>query len=82
MPSKKPSAVKNIENMVDSLAQGAQLREKAAVSNNRLKNIAVGFDPAFLDTLDEYLSLRMPGMSRNSFIRMAAIEKLDNLKNI
>ena len=81
MPSKKPTN-KNIENMVDTLAQAAQLREQPSVVSNRLKNVAVGFDPVFLENLDEYLALRMPGMSRNSFIRMAAIEKLDNLKNI
>jgi hypothetical protein len=45
-----------------------------------MKNILVGFTPSFLHELDVYLENEMPGIKRNSFIRMATIAHLKKLK--
>jgi len=78
MPSKKPQPL--TESEVEQLANHAPLSEKRnsnQAPKPRLKNIMVGFDESFLLELDSYLAAKMPGLSRNAWIRIAASDKLN-----
>lgn len=82
MPRKKPSAptASVSESDIDKLANQGDFKEVTPKKKKEsMKNVPVGFAPSFLEDLDSFLENSMPGISRNAFIRMAAIEKLNGL---
>ena len=81
-PRKNPSAPKPAvsESAIDKLANQGDFKEVTPKKKKEsMKNVPVGFTPSFLNDLDTFLEESMPGISRNAFIRMAAIEKLNGL---